>query len=109
MKKIVGDFLHKDYLYDGVQATATKAANDWEAADKKLNAETFAIKLVCDKDKFTFTEYDDLKCEDKKPKELTAGWGDCVEFAPKTFIKMTGATALKAAAAALVAFAGSQF
>ena len=108
MKKIVGDYLAKDYKYDGLQAVATKAAEAHKGAEKKLVAETFSIKLVCDKKKWTFTEYDDLECKEK-PKEFTAKWGDCVKGPDGGYIKMTGAIALKAAAAALVAFAGSQF
>ena len=108
MKKIVGDYLKKDYKYDGLQAVATKAADAHKGAEKKLVAETFSIKLACDKKKWTFTEYDDLECKEK-PKEFSAKWGDCVKGPDGGYIKMTGAIALKAAAAALVAFAGSQF
>ena len=109
MKKIVGDFLVKDYAYDGVQVLADKAAMAYKKAESTLDTETFSIKLVCDEKKWTFTEYDDLECKADKPKELSAKWGDCVQGPDGGFIKMTGAIALKAAAAALVAFAGSQF
>ena len=109
MKKIVGDYLEKDYLYDLEQVKADKALKAFTEADKTLKAETFSIKLICDKKKWTFTEYDDLKCEADKPKELSAEWGQCVKGPDGGYIKVTGAMALKAAAAALVAFAGSQF
>ena len=109
MKKIVGDFLVKDYAYDGVQVLADKAAMAYKKAESTLDTETFSIKLVCDEKKWTFTEYDDLECKADKPKELSAKWGDCVQGPDGGYIKMTGAIALKAAAAALVAFAGSQF
>ena len=109
MKKIIGDYLEKDYIYDGLQAKADAAAHDHASAKKNLDAATFSIKLVCDDKKVTFTEYDDLKCKDK-PNEFKAAWGECVSYGDEgKFIKMTGAIALKAAAAALVAFAGSQF
>lgn len=109
MKTIVGKFLKKDYLYDIEKVKADKALKAFTEADETLKAETFSIKLICDKKKWTFTEYDDLKCEADKPKEYSAEWGQCVASPDGGFIKVTGAMALKAAAAALVAFAGSQF
>jgi hypothetical protein len=109
MKEIVDDYLDKDYKYDLVQAEAVTAKETYDTAVKNLDAETFSIKLVCDKKKWTFTEYDDVECKDSKPKELSAEWGQCVKSPDGGYVKVTGAIALKAAAAALVAFAGSQF
>ena len=109
MKKTVDDYLDKDYKYDLVQAEAVTAKETYDTAVKNLDTETFSIKLVCDKKKWTFTEYDDSECKDSKPKELSAEWGQCVKGPDGGYIKVTGAIALKAAAAALVAFAGSQF
>lgn len=108
MKTIVTDYLEKDYLYDLVQVKADNAKQAFDLADKKLDAETFSIKLTCDKKKWTFAEYDELECKGTK-KELSATWGECVKGPDGGYIKVTGAIALKAAAAALVAFAGSQF
>tara|TARA_B100000513_G_scaffold162813_1_gene79457 strand:+ start:41 stop:247 length:207 start_codon:yes stop_codon:yes gene_type:complete len=67
--------------------------------------------VTCDaKDGWSYKEYDGLKCEGDLVKDFSAGWGKCVKSpSGKDYVKITGAVALKAAAAALVAFAGSQF
>jgi hypothetical protein len=108
MKTIVDNYVSKDYAYDLVQAKADTEKEIYDKAKKDLDTATFSIKLVCDKKKWTFTEYDELECKGEA-KEFSAEWGQCVKGPDGSYIKVTGAIALKAAAAALVAFAGSQF
>ena len=55
-----------------------------------------------------FKQWDEAKCEGDAEFEVKAKWGECTK-AGDSYIKVTGAAALKAAAVALVAFAGSQF
>jgi len=76
-----------------------------------VDKQTFALMVTCDaKDGWSYKEYDGLKCEGDLVKDFSAGWGKCVKSpSGNDWVKITGATALKAAAAALVAFAGSQF
>lgn len=109
MKTIIDTFIDKDYKYDLAQAEADTALGVYTNSNKELDAQTFSIKLICDDKKWTFTEYDDTECK-KDAKELSGTWGACVQGPDGySYIKVTGAIALKAAAAALVAFAGSQF
>ena len=65
--------------------------------------------MTCDaKAGVVFKTWPDAKCEGDTEFALTAKWGECTK-AGDSYIKVTGAAALKAAAIALVAFAGSQF
>ena len=92
-------------------AAEAEAKNSYDVAKNTVDKQTFALMVTCDaKDGWSYKEYDGLKCEGDLVKDFSAGWGKCVKSpSGKDWVKVTGATALKAAAAALVAFAGSQF
>lgn len=65
--------------------------------------------MTCDDKGVSFKAYTDDKCAAKEADiDIKAPWGQCTKVG-EDYMKITGASALKAAAVALVAFAGSQF
>lgn len=65
--------------------------------------------MTCDAAGVSFKAYDDVDCKGKTPEiNVLAKWGQCTKVG-EDYIKMTGASVLKAAAVALVAFSASQF
>lgn len=52
--------------------------------------------------------WDGDKCEGDVQDKYAAKWGKCTKFGDD-YYKITGASALQAAAVAVIAFAGSQF
>ena len=111
MTLTVFNYLDADYKLQVKKAAEAAAKNSYDVAAKTVDAQTFALMVTCDaKDGWSYKEYDGLKCEGDLVKDFSAGWGKCVKSpSGKDYVKITGAVALKAAAAALVAFAGSQF
>ena len=76
---------------------------------KLVDDTTFATLTTCDaKTGVTVKVWDDASCEGKAEVTYTAPWKKCTQFGDKYYL-ITGAAALKAAAIAVVAFAGSQF
>ena len=66
--------------------------------------------MTCDaKAGVVMKAWTDAKCEGDAMYEVKAKWGECTKAEEGKYVKFTGAAALKAAAVALVAFAGSQF
>lgn len=106
----------KNYLIaDGEYTMALHNQNEFakvvKSATDTIDQHTFATITTCDaKDGIVHKEFDEASCDGKPEVEFKAQWGACVQ-APdaKSFIKVTGAAALQAAAVAVVAFAGSQF
>lgn len=77
--------------------------------DKTVDDTTFATLTTCDaKTGVTVKVWDAASCEGKPEVTYTAEWKKCTQFGDKYYL-ITGAAALKAAAIAVVAFAGSQF
>ena len=65
--------------------------------------------MTCDDKGVTFKAYTDINCAAEKPDiDVNAPWEKCTKVG-EDYMMITGASALKAAAIALVAFAGSQF
>ena len=86
-----------------------KDADYWKSAE---NFEAKSIKTTCDTKALNSTVYADAKCEGDDTKSMTVEWGACKELKmgeKKMYLKVTGAMALQAAAAAALAFVGSQF
>jgi hypothetical protein len=107
------EYLNKEEIYDLVKAKEDGFANVVKSAEGKIDAHTFSTLATCDATAgFTWTTFDDVDCKEdgKKDEEFSAKWGICTK-APdgKSWVIVTGAAALQAAAVALVAFAGSQF
>jgi len=76
----------------------------------RIDRLTFASLTTCDaKLGVMVKSWTDAKCEGDPEFKLNAKWGECTKVTEGQYIKVTGAAALKAAAVALVAFAGSQF
>jgi len=100
-----------DLDYNVQQAEAVDAGNQKQvdAANDRIDIHTYASLMTCDaKAGVVFKTWGEAKCEGETDFSLTAKWGECTK-AGDVYIKVTGAAALKAAAVALVAFAGSQF
>merc|ERR1719152_310544 len=86
---------------------SAKDAAYWKA--QKFDAKTMAV--TCDTSKVSSTVYTEAECKGDK-KEMSMTWGECKEFTVgqnSVYIKITGAVALQAAAAAALALVGSQF
>ena len=80
----------------------------WKA---KENFEAKSIKVTCDTKTISSTVYADEGCKGDD-KSMAVTWGECTELKmgeTSVFVKVTGAMALQAAAAAALAFVGSQF
>lgn len=104
-------YLIADGVYTATKATEDQFANVVKAAEDKIDNHTFAIITTCDATAGIHVRaYDGEKCEGKPEHEFKAKWGACVQSPDgESFVKITGAAALQAAAVAVVAFAGSQF
>ena len=78
---------------------------------KSQSFDAKTLKVTCDTSVIKATVYKEEKCKGET-KEMDLVWGECKEFkvgAKSVYIKVTGAMALQAAAAAALAFVGSQF
>lgn len=78
---------------------------------KEENFEAKSIKVTCDTKAVSSTVYADEDCKGDD-KSMAVTWGECKELkmgAVSVYVKVTGAMALQAAAAAALAFVGSQF
>jgi len=91
-------------------AAAVKAQqNVVKSAEGKVDAHTYAYKMTCDaKAGVNIQIWDGDKCEGDVQDKYEAKWGVCTKFGDD-YYKITGASALQAAAVAVIAFAGSQF
>ena len=98
--------------------TVSKKWTDMAAkADGKCVAsDSDFVKTTCDGTALTSATFTDDKCttakktSDEKAVVSTLAWGKCTEVdTGKTWVKVSGSKALMAGAAALLAFAGSQF
>jgi len=76
-----------------------------------IDTETYATMTTCDATAgVVHAEYDNANCDETPVKKFEFDWGACVKSPDgKNYMQVTGAAAMKAAAVALVAFAGSQF
>jgi len=108
---ITKQYLNKEEAYDKVKAKEDQFANSVKSIQGRVDAHNFSSIATCDATAgLVYKEYDTADCKGTAKKEFKAAWGACVQGPDaKTFIKVTGASALQAAAVALVAFAGSQF
>ena len=87
------------------------------AADGKcVAADSDFVKVTCDGTALGSATFTDDKCEkakktsDDKAVVSTLAWGKCTEVdSGKTWVKVSGSKAIMVGAAALLAFAGSQF
>ena len=102
---------------DALKAVAKSWTDMAAAADGKCVAagDAFA-KVTCDGTALSTATFTDDKCatpkktSDDKAVVSTLAWGKCTEVdTGKTWVKVSGSKALMAGAAALLAFAGSQF
>jgi len=107
---LVVKFLALDVANDKAQAALAAQENVVKQAAGKVDAHTFATFTTCDaKAGVVIKTYDDADCTAKEPEsEFVSKWNGCVKWGDE-YVKVTGAAALKAAAVAVVAFAGSQF
>jgi len=105
------NYLNAEEVYDEVKAKEDGFANVVKSAEGKIDAHNFSTKATCDASAgITWTVFDEPDCKGDKAVDFKAAWGACTPSPDgKTFVKITGAAALQAAAVALVAFAGSQF
>lgn len=104
------NYLIADAKYDEIKAHEDEVANLVKKAEDVVDAKTFASITTCDQSAgLVHKTYDGAKCEGTPEKTFTASWGACTKAPDGTYVKITGAAALQAAAVALVAFAGSQF
>jgi len=86
----------------------TADAAYWKSTEK---FDAKSIKVTCDTSELSSTVYADEECKGDT-KSMAVKWGDCKELKmgeTSMYIKVTGAMALQAAAAAALAFVGSQF
>lgn len=111
IEAITKAYLIADGEYTNVKATEDEFANVVKAAEDKIDNHTFAIITTCDATAGIHVRtFDGEKCEGKPEHEFKAKWGACVQSPDgESFVKITGAAALQAAAVAVIAFAGSQF
>lgn len=102
-------YLALDMAKDDADAAVTAQKNVVKSADGKVDAHTYAIKMTCDATAGVHIQiWDGEKCEGDVQDEYKAKWGKCTKFGDD-YYKITGASALQAAAVAVIAFAGSQF
>ena len=104
----VNSYLEKDVAVDNANAVVEEYKNVVTQAEEKIDAATYAGMMTCDANGVTMKAWKEECNKGEVEDEVTAKWGKCTK-AGKVYIKVTGAAALKAAAIALVAFAGSQF
>lgn len=106
----VQTYIEKDYANDQAIQHTADLQNSVDEQNKRIDRLTFAALMTCDaKAGVVVKTWTDAKCEGKPEWEMTAKWGECTKVKDGKYVKITGAAALKAAAVALVAFAGSQF
>lgn len=98
--------MEKDVAVDNAKATVEEYKNVVTQAEEKIDAATYAGIMTCDAKGVTMKAWKEECNKGEVEDELTAEWDKCTK-AGKVWIKVTGAAALKAAAVALVAFAGS--
>lgn len=104
----VESYLKKDVAVDNANAAVEEYKNVVTQAEEKIDAATYAGKMTCDAKGVKMQAWKEECGKGDVEDEVTAEWGKCTQ-AGKVWIKVTGAAALKAAAIALVALAGSQF
>lgn len=98
-----------DLEHEAAVAAEAKEQKVYDAAAAKVDASTYSSIMTCDDKGVTFKAYTDIDCKAKKADiDVMAPWDTCTKVG-EDYMKITGASALKAAAIALVAFAGSQF
>ena len=103
------ELIELDHKLQGLEAIDAGNQKQVDAAADRVNRNTYANIMTCDATAgVVFKQWDEAKCEGDAAFTVKAKWGECAR-AGDVFIKVTGAAALKAAAVALVAFAGSQF
>lgn len=103
-------YLKLDVANDAAVKRTADLQNAIDTQKKRIDRLTYATLMTCDaKAGVVMKAWTDAKCEGKTMFEVTAKWGECTKVKDDQYVKFTGAAALKAAAVALVAFAGSQF
>jgi len=100
--------LAKDVAVDKAAATVAEYQNLADQAKETVDAATYAGIMTCDANGVTIKSWAAECNKGDVEAEFTAKWGVCSK-AGESWVIVTGATALKAAAIAMVAFAGSQF
>ena len=102
---------------DALKAVSATWTDMAKAADGKCVAkDSDFVKITCDGKALQTATFTDDKCttakktSDEKAVVSSLAWGKCTMVATdKTWVKVSGSKALMAGAAALLAFAGSQF
>jgi hypothetical protein len=112
MKTMVTDYVTADAKYDKLHKQDLDFKIVKDAAADKIDKHTFSTFTTCDaKTGVIHKTYDGEDCKGEGTK-FEAAWDTCTpagEGNEKTWVKVTGAATLQAAAVAIVAFAGSQF
>jgi len=102
-------YLVLDNASDEASAAVKAQKNVVTSAEGKVDAHTFSYKMTCDaKTGVKVQVWDGVECKNDVQDEFAAKWGACTKFGDE-YYKITGASALQAAAVAVIAFAGSQF
>lgn len=98
-----------DTEHEAALAAEAKEQKVYDSAAHTVDASTYSSIMTCDDKGVMFKAYTDIGCKADKPDiDVKAPWGTCTKVGDD-YMMITGASALKAAAIALVAFAGSQF
>jgi len=98
-----------DTEHEAALAAEAKEQKVYDSAAHTVDASTYSSIMTCDDKGVMFKAYTDIGCKADKPDiDVKAPWGTCTKVG-EDYMMITGASALKAAAIALVAFAGSQF
>ena len=98
-----------DVEHEKALAAEAKEQKVYDSAAQTVDAHTYSSIMTCDDKGVMFKAYTNINCAAKKPDiDVKAPWGTWTKVGEDN-MKITSASALKAAAIALVAFAGSQF
>jgi len=90
---------------DAAKTAKTAWEDSAKAADGKCNAKT---TVVCDGTGITTSKFSDDDCKTADGEPTVMKWGECTQVTENAlYVKMTGAKALMATAAAALAFVGS--
>jgi len=113
MTKMVTDYVTADAKYDKLHKQDLDFKIVKDAAADKIDKHTFSTFTTCDaKTGVIHKTFDGEDCKGTEIK-FEAAWDTCTAAVGKgyenTWVKVTGAATLQAAAVAIVAFAGSQF
>jgi hypothetical protein len=105
----LGEYLKLNLAKDEADVAVTAQKNVVKSAEEKVDAHTFSYEMTCDATTGVKVQvWDGVECKDDVQQKFEAKWDKCTKFGDE-YYKITGASALQAAAVAFIAFAGSQF